>query len=171
MICYADRMVAPRREFQTAAYFWAKVSVGEPDECWLWTGGVFQRPSAPHQAYGRFNWTKDDCRYAHRVAYQLSRELASPPDESLVVMHLCDVPLCCNPAHLRLGTTQENNADRDSKGRQQHGERHHATKLTEDQVREIRKSPLSLAFLGKRYGITKQSVKAIKDRRTWKHVA
>jgi hypothetical protein len=32
-----------------------------------------------------------------------------------VIMHLCDNRLCINPKHLKLGTIQENNLDRDTK--------------------------------------------------------
>lgn len=38
-------------------------------------------------------------------------------DSDLHVMHLCDNPPCCNPAHLRLATQAENNADMMAKGR------------------------------------------------------
>ena len=35
----------------------------------------------------------------------------------MVVMHTCDNPACCNPLHLRLGTTADNVADKWAKGR------------------------------------------------------
>ena len=34
-----------------------------------------------------------------------------------VVMHSCDVPLCCNPSHLVGGTYADNNRDMAAKGR------------------------------------------------------
>ncbi|MFB7420730.1 HNH endonuclease signature motif containing protein [Streptomyces sp. NPDC056210] len=37
--------------------------------------------------------------------------------EGLFVCHTCDVPQCCNPDHLFLGTAKDNANDRDRKGR------------------------------------------------------
>ena len=53
------------------------------------------------------------------------------------VLHRCDNPPCCNPAHLYLGTVVENVADMVARGRHQHGERSAVAKLTTLQVREI----------------------------------
>ncbi len=46
---------------------------------------------------------------AHRLAYELAH--GNPPGAALV-LHSCDNPPCCNPAHLRPGTDAENCADR-----------------------------------------------------------
>ncbi len=93
--------------------FWARVdSSGGPDACWPWTGAVGSAGYGSVKVDGR---TKG----AHRVAYELARG-AIP--RTLVLMHTCDVRLCCNPAHLEPGTTQQNALDRAEKHRG-HGQR------------------------------------------------
>jgi hypothetical protein len=96
------------------ARFWSKVERHGPDECWLWSAGRFR------QGYGMF-WFQRRNHYANRIAY-LS-EHGSIPD-GLNVLHRCDNPPCCNPAHLFLGTDSDNTADMHSKGRHSFGERH-----------------------------------------------
>ncbi len=95
------------------ARFWAKVAVGGPDECWLWTAGTFG--SKP---YGQFGIQeapgKQKHLYAHRVAFRLAH---GPIAEGAYICHSCDTPLCCNPAHLFAGTHTDNMRDASRKGR------------------------------------------------------
>lgn len=93
--------------------FWAKVDkVGKSEsDCWLW------KSSKMSTGYGSFKF-KSNLRLIRGLAHRLAFELATGRDPSgLVVRHSCDVPLCCNPAHLELGTHADNVRDRVERGR------------------------------------------------------
>jgi hypothetical protein len=137
--------------------------IPEPNTgCFLWLGNV------NNKGYGTM-WTKDGVRKTHRVAYELSH---GPIPESLCVCHTCDVPSCCNPDHLFLGTYDENNQDRVKKGRSgaPQGKDHGCAKLTEQQVREIRAAKGTQKSIADRYGVYQTLVSKIKRRVTWKHL-
>lgn len=55
------------------------------------------------------------------------------------MLHRCDNPPCVNPAHLFLGTNQDNVDDRVSKDRTLRGMRHPQAKLTTEQIEELRR--------------------------------
>jgi hypothetical protein len=77
--------------------FWSLVDIRGPDECWLYVGkgDMFKRVIAPVLA----------C--ATRIG---------PPGD-LFTLHSCDNPPCCNPAHLRQGTHEDNVRDMVERGR------------------------------------------------------
>jgi hypothetical protein len=102
-MCIACRRAIGRAKRPFSARFWEKVDRGEPDECWPWMGA--RDPSG----YGRFAVGADRSEKASRIAWRLTNG-AVPT--GLHILHSCDNPPCCNPAHLRPGTHQENMADR-----------------------------------------------------------
>ena len=114
--------------------FWQKVAIKDPDECWEWTGARLK------SGYGWVG-TPVGARSASRAAAYLSG-LMDTLKNPLHVLHRCDNPPCCNPAHLFLGTPQDNVADRVAKGRSGskplHGQTNGASKLTDVQVCQIR---------------------------------
>jgi hypothetical protein len=139
------------------ARFWEKVDRRGPDECWPWLGATDQ------SGYGSFG-AKGSRYRAHRVAL-MTRE--DPPSPQHCACHTCDNPNCVNPAHLWWGTNAENQADKGRKGRTASP---FPVKLTADDVRAIRASPLSQLKLGKIYGVHWTNISAIKRGLSWKNV-
>lgn len=105
---------------------------------------------------------------AHRVALELSGFILRDDD---VVMHRCDNPPCCNPAHLSIGTAAENSRDAQRKGRNARGEQHGAAKLREQQVAEIRRRLRNGergVDVAREYGISQAQVCRIARRQRWR---
>lgn len=91
-----------------AERFASKVDAsGGPDACWPWT-------AATNGVYGRIKGHGRELIGAHRAALMLAGVHVPP---GAPVLHECDNPRCCNPAHLRVGTAAENVADAIARGR------------------------------------------------------
>ena len=88
----------------------------------------------------------------------------------MIVMHSCDTPSCVNPDHLSLGTQQDNMNDMVSKKRQATGASHYKTKLTEEQVLDIRTKRLKAIEFAELYNIGNSNVVLIQQRRRWKSI-
>lgn len=141
--------------------FWSKVDKG--GDCWVWTAGRIKRGYGRFRMYGR--------RYlAHRVAYLLS---VGPIPDGMGVLHRCDNPPCCNPAHLFLGTDADNSRDMVTKGRNAYGERSGTAKLCEADVMDMRyfhSTGMSFARLGSLYGVSERACRSAIERETWARV-
>ena len=156
-----------------AERFWEKVDAsGGPDACWEWRSARFG------PGYGHF--LKDGKgQAAHRVAYEL---VHGPIPKGLCVCHSCDNRMCVNPRHLCLGTQADNVADAIIKGRDGnhthperhvHGEAVPSSKLTAEQVHDIRTSyaqGVDTKELARRYGVARATVSDAVARRTWRHI-
>lgn len=153
-----------RADATRQARFWARVDrSGGPDACWPYQGNTQKG------GYGRFAQ-----ELTHRMAYTYTH--GTIPD-GLWVLHRCDNRPCCNPQHLYVGTIQDNNADRVNRGRTaknpHYGEDNGLAKLTEDQVRAIRReraAGVTLRELVERYGTTEANISSVARRKLWKHV-
>ena len=144
------------------------------DECWELD---VERNS---RGYGRLRIRGADRRrkwvLAHRVSWMIHH--GEIPD-GMVVCHRCDNPPCVNPAHLFLGTFSDNSRDCVAKGRHvsnpARGSANASSKLTESEVREIRRvyqaGGWSLKRLGERYGVSPSAVWLIMKGKNWSCVA
>ncbi len=127
--------------------------------CWEWEGatawsgyGLVCRPG------GKLHWR------AHRVAWTIYNGDIDP--EELLVCHDCDNPPCVRPDHLFLGTHKDNMMDAAVKGRLY-------TKLTPDQVREIRAlcaQGIGRNEIARTYGVSGTLIRYIKEKVWWQHV-
>jgi hypothetical protein len=139
--------------------------------CFYWDGATTVT------GYGQL-WLREGRKrhplLAHRVAYALEHgELAAGAD----LLHRCDNPLCCNPAHLRQGSATENNRDMDVRSRRACGDRHHNAgrrvepKLNREAVVEIRRRLATgerVCDLARTFAITERNLQRIKRGEIWK---
>jgi hypothetical protein len=149
--------------------FWSQVDKSGP--CWLWTGTVNRDGYGTHYQGRRKHM-------AHRWAWvESGREL---PNGS-ILMHRCDVPACVNPDHLRVGTHQDNQADKFTKGRQAKGSCVGNAILTEAAVEDIRRRYVrqsrpgagggNVRQLAAEYGVTLDTIYKVVSGKHWGHVA
>ena len=134
--------------------FWSKVDAAPSDCCWEWLASKFSN------RYGQFKYKRKMWK-AHRFAYQLSK--GTIPD-GMSVRHTCDNPACCNPAHLVIGTHQDNMNDRSQRNRQAKGESNGFCKFTNDQVRQVFLAKGTQREIAKQFNISNQQVSNIKRR-------
>ena len=148
--------------------FWQKVDKTKSYlDCWEWQAST-------ESGYGRIG-INGKLILAHRLSWHIHN--GKIPDKTCV-LHKCDNRLCVNPTHLFLGTRLDNNKDRQAKGRSSGGrnggghagETNGRAKLTLAQVQKIR-SLLNIgssgASIGRQYGVTKETIYAIKHGRNW----
>lgn len=114
---------------------WKKIDQsGGPDACWPWTG------VKNNSGYGMIK-IAGKLHRAHRVVFEL--EVAAIPDGK-VLRHTCDNRICCNPAHLLVGTQADNIRDMMERGRHRPsyvsrnaGVLNAAAKLTDQEVEDL----------------------------------
>ena len=115
------------------------------------------------KGYGSFFFEGKNM-YAHRVSYLLFK---GPIPDGLFVLHHCDNRCCVNPAHLFLGTHNDNIADMVAKGRTARWDKKASTKLTPRLVEVIRKAEGSSRFLGALFDVCHSTIQAIKKNKKW----
>jgi hypothetical protein len=131
--------------------------------CWVWLGSIdvstgYGSVTIDHKALS-----------THRVAYETYYKEKIP--KYLMVLHSCNNRKCINPAHLRLGTHDDNMQDMVDCGHSRKGESNGNNVHTEEQVRMIKyrmKDPdCSLKKLSTEVNVPYATLKDIKSGRLW----
>lgn len=141
--------------------------VDKTETCWIWKGCINRK------GYGEINpGGRSSARRAHRIAYEL---FVGPIPKGLLVCHKCDNRACVNPEHLFLGTAADNTKDMVAKGRAKGspGESHRSAKLTAVQVKDIRERAQRgelQKILAKEYGVNRDEISRIVNRKRWRCV-
>lgn len=146
--------------------FWSKTRPAE-NGCIEWTGAC--------HPYGQFHLAPGTTIAAHRFAYALAKG-PIPDYPGSFVLHSCDNPPCVNPAHLRVGTHQDNMDDMFSRGRFRGGPptgpANSSCRLSEQQVMEIRRlrGIESQRALSQKFRVGTSTIVAIHLGQTWREV-
>ncbi len=135
--------------------------------CWFWTA------STSGNGYGKIVEGTPGRKLlkAHRVSYELHN---GPIPVGLKIRHSCDNPPCVNPAHLLCGTHQDNMDDMVKKERQAKHEQNGNSKLTEEQVAEIRRDYVygcrthGQPAIGRKYGVHSSIIGLIVRNEIWR---
>lgn len=154
--------IRPRSRGSLSERFWRQVAVGKQDECWPWTAKSRVTGYGTISLGGRGSKKE----LSHRVAWLLSK---GPIPEMVghhgaVVRHKCANRLCCNPAHLEIGTQADNVKDMWANKRSPRGNAH----LSEAQIKAIRSDSRSSRQLAPVYGVSDAHIRSIRQRRAWK---
>lgn len=160
----------------TAVNFWNRVKKGSDDECWPWIGPV-SKSYKGSDPYGRIDIFGFKGVYVHRIAYWLANggQFTLRKKGDCLVRHSCDNSICCNPAHLLVGTHADNMHDKVERGRMPdyRGERGPRAKLTAADVRSIRElshNGATRKYLAEKYGVSIQTIKGVRSGRHYSDV-
>ncbi len=149
--------------------FMQKVAIDTKTGCWIWTACVRK------SGYGAFGIGKY-VEYAHRASWKMFNGCI--PD-GMYVCHTCDERRCVNPEHLWIGTAKMNMQDASNKGRikipkasyESNGS-HQPAKLSDDQVKEIRRpcNSKSDSELAIELGVCRHAIWAARTKRTFRAI-
>ena len=162
----SDRYFIPVPKLNTSDIkrFWSHVDKspgqGPKGKCWTWTGALDK------VGYARMRMG-DDLIYVHRIGFTL--QFGKIP-KGKRVLHKCDNYSCVRC--LYAGTQLDNMRDcrerkRNNKAR---GSKHGGAKLTEHEVKAIRKMAGTTSEIATLFDTCQTNVSLIKQRKAWTHI-
>lgn len=133
--------------------------------CWDWKGYIARTGYAEIGRSKNFHE-----KNAHRISWMIHK--GNIP-EGMYICHKCDNPKCTNPDHLFIGTHQDNDKDRDEKGRNVKGEDVESSILKDQDIKEIKTlltQGKSCLEISRKYDVSHDAIKRINKNETWKHI-
>ena len=155
----------PRGLSEEEAFRWLMPGDPPAEGCWDWRSSV-------SLGYGQFSISGRHV-LAHVVSHRIYNDHDPITETKPYVLHSCDRPICCQPRHLRAGSSLENVYDAINRGRNAFGERVPQSKLTAVSVNEIRRryrSGDSQESLAGEFGVTQTAISCIVLGKTWRHL-
>jgi hypothetical protein len=149
-----------RRRVSLADAFMAKAKIIGWSDCWGWLGST-DKDGYPLLTHNGIQYR------ATRVAITLSGRPLRDDDQAC---HSCGNSWCCNPGHLYAGSALQNANDKIEHGTHILGESIPWSKLTDEAVREIRRSGDPAKLLARRFGVSIGAIRLAKRGKTWGHV-
>src|SRR5215471_7024046 len=141
-----------------------------PADCWHQLVGV-RNPRCAHLAVILSSGTRKRRAYIHRLVLEA---FVGPCPPGMECRHVNGDPRDNRLVNLCWGTRTENCADTVRHGRTPSGERHHAARLTAEQVRGIRSryaaGGVTMQHLANEHGLGLVTIFQIIRRRTWRHI-
>lgn len=133
----------------------------QTDECILWPFA-----SVSTRGYGLLTF---EGRRGHANRFMCALVHGPPPFHNAEAAHACGNRLCVNHRHLRWATPSENQMDRVLHGTSNRGQRNAQSRLTERDVRAIRRAvgTTSQTALARQYGVSDATVSLIVNRKKW----
>jgi hypothetical protein len=128
--------------------------IADENGCWNCISHKLDKDGYPKVVRGNRHWQMN------RYIYTLAK---GDIPKGMYILHSCDNPNCINPDHLRAGTHQENMIEMVLRGRKK-------TKLTDDEVRAIRKAEGTHDEIAAKYGVSQPLVTLIKNNKARKYV-
>lgn len=128
------------------------------DCCWIWS-------KCTRQGYGAFQ-VDNKIMDSHRYSYEYHK---GKIPKGMCVLHKCDNRRCVNPEHLFLGTRIDNQKDMKNKNRAALGEKNARSKLTLNDIKDIRKSKgiVKTGVLLDKYNISRSQMGRILRHENW----